>query len=54
MSTVLALLLFVLAGLLAGGVWSLHKQGASRGLQSMLAVLAGLALAGGVLWLWPP
>jgi hypothetical protein len=53
MNTVLALLLFVLAGVLVGGIVSLQRQGAGRGIQLALGVLAALALAGGVLWLWP-
>jgi len=51
--TVLPLLLFGLGGLLVGGAWSAHRQGAGRGPVALLAVLAGLAVAGGVLWLWP-
>jgi len=50
---VLPLLLFGLGGLLAGGAWSVHRQGAGRVPVALLVVLAGLALAGGVLWLWP-
>lgn len=53
MSTVLPVLLLGLAGLLLGGAWSVHKQGAGRGAVVVLLVLAGLALAGGVAWLWP-
>jgi len=51
--TVLPLLLFGVGGLLAGGAWSVHRQGAARGPVVGLALLAGLAVAGGVLWLWP-
>ncbi|WP_165947346.1 hypothetical protein [Micromonospora sp. 15K316] len=53
MSAVLPLLLLVLAGVLVGGVWSLHRQGAPRGAVLLTAVLAVLATAGGVLWLLP-
>lgn len=47
----LPLVLFALAGLLAGGAWSMHRQGAGRGAVVLLGVLAALALAGGVAWL---
>jgi uncharacterized membrane protein len=50
---VLPILLFVLAGVLLGGVWSLHRQGASLGVIGFVGVLALLATAGGVLWLLP-
>jgi membrane protein DedA with SNARE-associated domain len=53
MAAVLPILLFALAGVLAGGVWSTYRQGASRGLTGLLAVLTVLAAAGGVLWLIP-
>jgi hypothetical protein len=53
MSTVLPLLLFVLAGLLVGGAISLYRQGAARGVTGLVAVLAVAALAGGILWLLP-
>ncbi|WP_329102418.1 hypothetical protein OG792_23855 [Micromonospora sp. NBC_01699] len=45
--------LFVLAGVLVGGVWSLHRQGASIGMIGFVGLLALLATAGGVLWLLP-
>ncbi|MEV4809988.1 hypothetical protein [Micromonospora avicenniae] len=53
MNAVLPILLLVLAGVLVGGVWSLHRQGAPRGAVLLTAVLAVLATAGGVLWLLP-
>jgi hypothetical protein len=53
MSAVLPLVLFGLAGLLAGGAWSVYRQRSGRGLVAVLAVLAGLALAGGIAWLLP-
>jgi hypothetical protein len=53
MSTVLALVLLVLAGVLAGGAWSLRQQGSGAGAVALMVVLAVLALAGGVAWLWP-
>ncbi|SCL18558.1 hypothetical protein GA0074692_0424 [Micromonospora pallida] len=53
MDTVLPSLLLILAGLLVGGVVSLHRQGAARSVLVVTAVLALLATAGGVLWLIP-
>jgi len=52
-SDILPIVLFALAGLLIGGAYSLGKQGANRGLLIVLAVLATLALIGGLLWLLP-
>lgn len=51
MSTALGLVLCALGGILAGGAWSTHRQGAGRGVVVLLALLAALAAAGGVLWL---
>ncbi|MFI6757779.1 hypothetical protein BDK92_1438 [Micromonospora pisi] len=45
--------LFVLAGVLVGGAWSLHRQGATVGVVVFVGVLALMATAGGVLWLMP-
>jgi hypothetical protein len=42
-----------LAGVLVGGAWSLHRQGAARVHVMILAVLAAVALPGGILWLLP-
>jgi hypothetical protein len=42
-----------LAGVLLGGAWSLHRQGAARANVALLGVLAAVALAGGILWLLP-
>ncbi|MEV0328552.1 hypothetical protein AB0H63_19205 [Micromonospora echinospora] len=53
MGAVLPSLLLILAGLLVGGVVSLHRQGASRGVVVVTGLLALLATAGGVLWLIP-
>jgi hypothetical protein len=53
MGPVLPIALFALAGVLVGGAWSLHRQGASRGAIGLVALLAVLATAGGVLWLLP-
>ena len=49
----MAIVLFIVAGFLVGGVVSLARQGASRFSIGLVAVLALLALAGGVLWLIP-
>ncbi|MEV4540994.1 hypothetical protein [Micromonospora echinaurantiaca] len=53
MGAVLPILLLVLAGVLVGGVVSLHRQGAPRGAVVITALLAVLATTGGVLWLLP-
>lgn len=53
MSAVLPVLLFALAGVLAGGAWSLHRQGAARTAIVVTGLLAVLALAGGILRLLP-
>jgi hypothetical protein len=52
-STVLPVALMALAGVLVGGAWSMHRQGAARGAVVVLALLAVVAFAGGVLWLVP-
>jgi hypothetical protein len=49
----MAILLFALAGILIGGVISLVRQGATRFSIGLVAALALLAAAGGVLWLMP-
>ena len=46
---ILTVLLCGVGGLLLGGVLSLRSQGASTGVQAVVAVLAVLAIAGGVL-----
>ncbi|MEH0820591.1 MULTISPECIES: hypothetical protein [unclassified Micromonospora] len=53
MGPVLPTLLLILAGVLVGGTWSLHKQGAPRGAVVVSALLATLATVAGVLWLLP-
>ncbi|MGK5520101.1 hypothetical protein ACSNN9_12170 [Micromonospora sp. URMC 107] len=53
MGGVLPSLLLILAGVLVGGAWSLHRQGAPRGAVVVTALLAALATAAGVLWLLP-
>jgi hypothetical protein len=50
---VIPVLLLALAGILCGGVYSLHKQGAARGAVGFVGLLALLALVGGILWLVP-
>ncbi|MCX4388490.1 hypothetical protein OG777_16330 [Micromonospora peucetia] len=53
MGGVLPSLLLILAGVLVGGAWSLHKQGAPRGAVVVTALLAVLATVAAVLWLLP-
>ncbi|SCG46685.1 hypothetical protein [Micromonospora coxensis] len=53
MGSVLPTLLLILAGVLVGGTWSLHRQGAPRGAVVITGLLAVLATIGGVLWLLP-
>ncbi|WP_435207350.1 hypothetical protein [Micromonospora sp. bgisy143] len=53
MNRLLPTLLLILAGLLVGGVWSLYRQGASKGAVVITALLAVLATVGGLLWLLP-
>ncbi|MCM0676636.1 hypothetical protein NCC78_18375 [Micromonospora phytophila] len=53
MGGVLPTLLLILAGVLVGGAWSLHRQGAPKGAVAITALLAVLATVGGVLWLLP-
>ncbi|MEU7845125.1 hypothetical protein AB0B39_29645 [Micromonospora sp. NPDC049114] len=53
MGAALPTLLLILAGVLVGGAWSLHRQGAPRAAVVITAVLALLATAAGVLRLIP-
>ncbi|MGH3736864.1 MAG: hypothetical protein ACRDT6_14830 [Micromonosporaceae bacterium] len=53
MSALAPILLLAVAGMLAGGAWSLRKQGAGGVAIGVTALLAVLAFAGGVLWLLP-
>ncbi|GIG90008.1 hypothetical protein [Plantactinospora endophytica] len=53
MDAVLPVALFALGGVLIGGAWSLHRQGAPRRALVIVGVLAVLATAGGLLWLVP-
>ena len=52
MKSLLPILLLGFAGILIGGVYSLVKQGASRGAIVGVALLAMLSTAAGVLWLF--
>jgi hypothetical protein len=49
----MAIVLFIVAGILTGGVISLVRQGATKFSIGLVAVLAVLAAAGGVAWLIP-
>jgi hypothetical protein len=49
----MAIALFVVGGILVGGVISLVRQGATKFSIGVVAVLAVLAVAGGVAWLIP-
>ncbi|MFC4020268.1 hypothetical protein ACFOW4_20310 [Micromonospora sp. GCM10011542] len=53
MGAALPTLVLILAGVLVGGAWSLHRQGAPRGAVLVTALLAVLATVAGVLWLIP-
>ncbi|GAA5196736.1 hypothetical protein GCM10023322_66400 [Rugosimonospora acidiphila] len=49
----LAVVLCAVGGVLLGGAWSLRSQGARRPAIVVVAVLGVIALAAGVLWLFP-
>jgi len=49
----MAIVLFIVAGFLAGGVVQLIKSGATKFSVGVVGVLAALAVAGGVAWLLP-
>ena len=53
MSSIVPILLLGLGGMLVGGVISLSRQGATKFSIGLVAALALLSLAGGVLWLIP-
>jgi hypothetical protein len=53
MSSAVPVALMALAGVLVGGAWSVHRQGAGRGPVVVLGALAAVSLAAGVLWLLP-
>ena len=45
-----AVILFIVAGFLAGGVIQLVRSGATKFSIGLVGVLAALATAGGILW----
>jgi hypothetical protein len=49
----MAVVLFIVAGFLIGGVIQLVKSGATRFSIGLVGVLAALAVAGGVAWSLP-
>jgi hypothetical protein len=49
----MAIVLFLVAGFLVGGVVQLIKSGATKFSVGVVGVLAALAVAGGVAWLLP-
>jgi hypothetical protein len=49
----MAIVLFIVAGFLVGGVVQLVKSGATRFTIGVVGVLAALATAGAVAWLLP-
>jgi hypothetical protein len=49
----MAIVLFVLAGFLVGGLIQLIRSGATKFSVGLVGVLAALAAAGGVAWLIP-
>ncbi|HEX6497569.1 MAG TPA: hypothetical protein VF054_00900 [Micromonosporaceae bacterium] len=53
MGSALPVVLFAIGGLLAGGCWSMYKQGASKVVVALVGVLSLVAVAGGLLWLVP-
>ncbi|MEU8285868.1 hypothetical protein AB0C01_16190 [Micromonospora sp. NPDC048905] len=53
MNRFLPTLLLILAGVLVGGTWSLHRQGAPKVAVLVTGVLAVLATVAGVLRLLP-
>ena len=49
----MAIVLFIVAGFLAGGVVQLIKSGATKFSVGVVGALAALAAAGGIAWLLP-
>jgi hypothetical protein len=49
----MAVVLFIVAGFLVGGVVQLVRSGATKFSVGLVGVLAALAAAGGVAWLIP-
>jgi hypothetical protein len=50
---IIPVILFIVAGVLTGGVIQLAKSGATKFSIGLVGVLAALAVAGGVAWLLP-
>jgi hypothetical protein len=49
----MAIVLFIVAGFLVGGVIQMVKSGATKFSVGLVGVLAAIAAVGGVLWLIP-
>jgi hypothetical protein len=49
----MAIVLFLVAGFLVGGVVQLIRSGATKFSVGVVGVLAALAVAGGIAWLLP-
>jgi hypothetical protein len=49
----MAVVLFVIAGFLGGGAFTLIRQGATKFSIGVVSVLAALAAAGGIAWMIP-
>jgi hypothetical protein len=49
----MAVVLFVIAGFLGGGAFTLIRQGATKFSIGIVSVLAALAAAGGIAWMIP-
>ena len=49
----MAIVLFIVAGFLVGGVVQLIRSGATKFSVGVVGVLAALAAAGGIAWLLP-
>jgi hypothetical protein len=49
----MAIVLFIVAGFLVGGVVQLIRSGATKFSIGLVGVLAALAVAGGIAWLLP-
>ena len=50
---IIPVILFIVGGVLTGGVIQLAKSGATKFSVGLVGVLAALAIAGGVAWLIP-
>ncbi|WP_412542281.1 hypothetical protein R8Z50_07150 [Longispora sp. K20-0274] len=49
----MSIVLLAVAGILFGGAWSLQQREASKVAVAIVGLLAVLALAGGILWMFP-